>query len=100
MHTEKRDILDLMDRMDKLLDTPKGDIPELINALRAVTTSGSSLAGLSQSKLLTDWIVGSMNVCTAYVQFLIVKGTDIPYADVVKRYRDQVGTLALTHTER
>ena len=100
MQTEKRDILDLMDRMDKLLDVPRDDIPELMNALRAVTIAGSSLSGLSQSKLLSGWIVGSLDVCTAYVQFLIVKGTDVPYADVVKRYRYQVGTLALTHTER
>lgn len=100
MQTEKRDILDLMDRMDKLLDASKEDIPELINALREVTIAGSSLSTLSRSKLLNEWIVGSMDVCTAYVQFLITKETDVPYADVVKQYRDQIGSLALTHTER
>lgn len=100
MHTEKRHVLDLMDRMDKLLDASKEDISGLINALRGVTIAGSGLSILSRSKVFSDEITGALDVCTAYVQYIIVKGTDVPYADVVKRARDQIGSLALTHTER
>ena len=96
MKTTKKDVLEMMDAIDRLLAADKDDPNSLITALRHVTLHAITVGGLTDSNLLKGWVINLTDVCTAYVQDRMVRKTDDPYRAVVEEYRGKIGELALT----
>lgn len=98
MSEARDDILLLVGSMDHLLEAPMDDPKELIRKLRGVTMAATHPFFSSESALLQGWVATAVDVCTAYVQYLVIEGTTDPYLDVVRDYQVRILSIAMEET--